>query len=308
MIGGYLFQQAQPELEDRLHQTLEDTYQRIPCGNSGFLFHDRPYSDFPTASFTSDRLTLLTQDLLVISNAEEEYRLLDGKQELPDLFLRKHTDAFREIISDYRLIVLEQQAEESTLYLVSHRAGNGRMYYSRTATGILFCSDLRFLLTILPLDVNDAALYAALKYCAIPEPLTISRNIEVVPPAHYLRYDLHNGTAQSQVYYQFDFPCDRRHDMADTFDTLLQPVKHSLRKSAKFLQSFHPAILISGGIDSSLYASYMHEFDRGKARYMALTAPLATTTLNSFLPKCWPTKSMLTCTSGRWNSKMHCRS
>lgn len=265
MIGGYLFRQPQPELAERLHQTLGDNFQRIPCGNSGFLFHDAPYADFPTTSFTSDCLTLLTQDLLVISNTDGEYRLLDGEQELPDLFLRKHTDVFQEIVSDYRLIVLDQQKEETNVYLVSHRAGNGRMYYSRTAIGILFCSDLRFLLKILPLDVSDAALYAVLKYCAIPEPLTISRNIEVVPPAHYLRYDLRNGTAQPHVYYQFDFPCDRQQAPAETFDTFLQPVKHSLRKSAKFLQTFHPAILISGGIDSSLYASYMHEFDQGKS-------------------------------------------
>ncbi|GAK54771.1 asparagine synthase (glutamine-hydrolyzing) [Candidatus Vecturithrix granuli] len=264
MIGGYLFQQQQPELARHLHDVLGETYQRIPCGDIGFLFHDTPYSDFATASFTSDRLTLLTQDLLVLSNANGEYRSLNGQKEVPDLFLRKNTEMFHEIVSDFRMIILAHEQSEITLYLVSHRAGNGRMYYSAADSGILFCSDLRFLLKVVPLAVNDAALYAVLKYGASPEPLTISRNISVVPPAHYLRYDLKKGTAQPRVYYQFEFPCDQRQNTPEEFDTLLQPVKQSLCKSASFLCQYHPAILISGGIDSSLYASYLHEFDQGE--------------------------------------------
>ncbi len=97
-----------------------------------------------------------------------------------------------------------------------------------------------------------------------PEPMTISRNISVVPPAHYLRYNPKKGTAQIQVYYQFEFPCDQQQHKTDEFDALLQPLKQSLRKSARFLQRYHPAILISGGIDSSLYASYLHEFKNGE--------------------------------------------
>ncbi len=65
----------------------------------GFLFHDTPYADFPTTSFISDRLTILTQDMLVINHTNEEYRLLDGQKELPDLFLRKGTEVFHEIVS-----------------------------------------------------------------------------------------------------------------------------------------------------------------------------------------------------------------
>lgn len=264
MIGGYLFQQEQLKLVKRLHELLGETYQQIPCGNMGFLFHDTPYADFPTTSFISDRLTILTQDMLVINHTNGEYRLLDGQKELPDLFLRKGTEVFHEIVSDFRMIVLDQKQADTALYLVSHRAGNGRLYYSQTEAGILFCSDLRFLLKIVPLVANDAAIYAMLKYCAIPEPMTISRNISVVPPAHYLRYNLKKGTAQIQVYYQFEFPCDQQQHKADEFDALLQPLKQSLRKSARFLQRYHPAILISGGIDSSLYASYLHEFKNGE--------------------------------------------
>ncbi len=42
----------------------------------------------------------------MINHTNEEYRLLDGQKELPDLFLRKGTEVFHEIVSDFRMIVL----------------------------------------------------------------------------------------------------------------------------------------------------------------------------------------------------------
>ncbi len=264
MIGGYLYQYAEPEVSERLNLVLNDTYQRIALGASGLLFHDNPFADAPTAVYTSERLTMLSQDLLVSSNAAGEHAALSVQQDLPELFLRKQTGVFDEIVSDYRLIVVERASADSTLYLVSNRAGNGRLYYALLNSGILFASDLRFLLKVLPFEANDLAMYAILKYGATPEPMTISKNIAVVPPAHYLQYNTQTGRSQTRTYFQFDFPCDRQPPGQD-FDAMLQPAKQALRQSAGFLRRYDPAILISGGIDSSLYAAYLHEFDDGQS-------------------------------------------
>jgi asparagine synthase (glutamine-hydrolysing) len=263
MIGGYIFFHEDPGITDRLNKALKETYTRILGGDNGFLFHDNPFSDFSTTVYASESLTMLSQDLLVTSNSDGEYSLLNLHNDFPDLFLRKKAEALHDIVSDYRLIVIERKKDDTDLYLVSNRAGNGRMYYSTTESSILFSSDLRFLLSIVPFEVNEPAVYAILKYGATPEPMTISQNIAVVPPAHYLRYSLKSGTCQTHIYFQFEFPCDTRQHSIDEFDTLLQPAKHALRKSAQFLRQQNPAILISGGIDSSLYASYLHEFDDG---------------------------------------------
>lgn len=261
MIGGYIYFHEHPEITDRLNAALGETYTRIPCGDNGFLFHDNPFSDFETAVYSSESLTMLSQDMLVTGNSDGDYALLNLRDDLPDLFVRKKTESFHDIVSDYRLIIIECKKEEADLYLVSNRAGNGRMYYSTIESGLLFSSDLRFLLDIVPFEVNDPAVYAILKYGATPEPMTISQNIAAVPAAHYLRYSVRSGTSRTSVYFQFEFPCDTRQHHVDEFDTLLQPVKHRLRQSAQFLRQYNPAILISGGIDSSLYASYLHEFD-----------------------------------------------
>ncbi len=263
MIGGYLFQYEDPDMMNRLNKALRGPYTWIPCGEMGFLFHNEPFSDVPTAVYTSEHLTMVSQDLLVTSNTEGEYAFLDLCHDLPELFVRKQAEVFHDIVSDYRLIIIDRGKEETALYLVSNRAGNGRMYYSMTEGGILFASDVRFLLHIVPFELNDPAVYAILKYGAIPEPMTISQNIAAVPAAHYLRYSVKSGTSHTNGYFQFEFPCDVTQHSVDEFDALLQPVKHTLRKSAQFLRQQRPAILISGGIDSSLYASYLHEFDGG---------------------------------------------
>jgi len=259
MIGGYIFQAENAGIMDRLNTALGTSAYRTPCGNTGFLFFDHPFSDSPTAVYSSDSLTILSQDLIVTRNADGNYAALDLCTDFSELFRRKKIDALKDIVSDYRLVLVERQQAETHVYLVSNRAGNGRMYYATLESGILFASDLRFLLKIVPLDVNDAAVYAILRYGAIPEPMTISRNIAAVPPAHYLHVDVRSRTQRTDSYFQFEFPCDKRPSISADFDACLQPAKDSLRKSAHFLRQRRPAILLSGGIDSSLYALYLSE-------------------------------------------------
>ncbi len=264
MIGGYIYRHEEPVILKKTNQALGDTFTRIPAGNKGFLFFDHPYKDFQTSCYTSDNLTLLSQDLLVAGNDQSDYTLINPQQDLPDRYVSKKIGMLNGIVSDYRLIIFEQNHSESQLYLISQRAGNGRMYYHTTEAGILFASDIRFLLRIVPLEVSQSALYAILKYGAIPEPLTISKQITAVPPAHFLQYVVDTSTCRIKVYFQFEFPCDTRPEPVKDFDVLLQPLKHTLRKSARFLRQQNPAILLSGGIDSSLYGSYLHEFDNGE--------------------------------------------
>jgi asparagine synthase (glutamine-hydrolysing) len=259
LIGGYLYRSENKEISHRLKKALKDSFQKIPYRNSGILFFDQPYGDFKTSFYTSEQLTILTQDLLVTADSEDTYTLLEVHKTLPELFLRKKIEVLNDIVSDYRLILIEQGETDTILYLVSNRAGNGRMYYYRDNRGMLFCSDIRFLLKIIPWQVNDLALFSILKYGAIPEPLTIAQKIEAVPVAHFLQYELKSGLYQTRAYFHFKFLADEYKGEIENPDHFIQPAKQKLRQSAQFLMKYQPAILLSGGIDSSLYALYMKE-------------------------------------------------
>ena len=259
MIGGYLFRDEEENVNYKLMNALPKSFNKKSLGDYGLLFYDNPYSDFKTGLYSSDTLTILSQDLLVTSNSNGEYTSLDTSKNLADLFLQKKTELFKDIVSDYRLVVIEHNKTDTNLYLVSHRAGNGRMYYITLENGILFSSDIRFLLKIVPFSVNDLGVYSMLKFGAIPEPMTISQNINAVPAAHYLNYNLNRNSSQSKVYFQFDFPNDNISDTHYDLNASLLPAKQKLVNSARFLRQYDPSILISGGIDSSLYASYLNE-------------------------------------------------
>ncbi len=258
MIGGYIYQKENKEVMGKLNFALEKSWERVPCGTSGFLFYDKPYPDFHPCLHQTDQLIFLSQDLLVGCDSNDKYFELDPHKDLAELFIHKKTETFNEIVSDYRMVVINRSHNDIYLYLVSNRAGNGRIYYSVVGSGILFSSDVRFLLKVLPFKINDIGVYAILKYGAIPEPMTISEDVSAVPAAHFLSFNIGSSKIQTTPYFQFEFPCDQN-VTPNNFDMLIQPTKERLLKSAHFLSQYKPAILISGGIDSSLYASYLNE-------------------------------------------------
>ena len=258
MIGGYVYRHKNEEIIGKLNYSLGNSYTRVSCATYGFLFYDEPYPEFKTTACQKEDLTFLSQDLLVGRAHDNHYYEMNCTGDLPELFSKKKAGIFEDIVSEYRLIVFSDSKADPHLYLVSNRAGNGRIYYSQIDSGIIFSSDIRFLLRIIPLQMNDLGLYAILKYGAIPEPLTISENISAVPAAHYLSFNIENGKHQISPYFQFQFPCDQN-PVTDDFDQLIRPSKEILLKSAQFLGKYNPAILISGGIDSSLYAACLHE-------------------------------------------------
>ncbi|MHC4551103.1 MAG: asparagine synthase-related protein [Planctomycetota bacterium] len=259
MIGGYVYREIDAALEARLRGRLDGSHTRIPVWDRGCLFHDEPFRGGSTAQVVSDELVGLSQDLLVATGPDGEYRRFDPAAELGPLFARSEIAAFDAIASDFRMVAVRRCEGATTLFLVSHRAGSGRIYYRATEAGVVFSSDLRFLFGLVGGEVSRRGIYAILKYGAVPEPLTIARDIRAVPPAHYLRHEIERGAQQSRPYFKLRFPCEGEEAGARTEDQILQPAAETLRRSARFLQTLRPAILLSGGIDSSLYGCYLSE-------------------------------------------------
>jgi len=108
-----------------------------------------------------------------------------------------------------------------------------------------------------PFEVSRKAIYALLKYGCIPEPLTIAESVSAVPAAHYLQYHPDTGKETLAPYFKYSFPAD---GLLASFDDekLLAKVGDVLRGTAAFLGNYESAMLLSGGIDSSLYGCYLN--------------------------------------------------
>jgi asparagine synthase (glutamine-hydrolysing) len=259
MIGGYVYDEPDAGLDERLRDRLAGSCTRTDLWDRGYLFHDAPYPDKPPSRVLSDRFAALTQDLLVGPAPGGGYRRHELQPDFAERLAADEAAAFDSILSDFRMAVVRRQGEETTLYLVSNRAGSGRIYYHTATSGVVFSSDLRFLLGVIDGEVNPLGIYSILKYGAVPEPLTICSDVRAVRPAHYLRHEVRTGRQRQLPYFRLRFECEG--DARGTTDEreFLPPVRDALRRSASFLATERPAILLSGGIDSSLYGCYLGE-------------------------------------------------
>ncbi len=260
MIGGYLYQTRDANIEKRLAQKLL-SYNRADLWDIGCLFHSNPFQVNQKSFAAAPGAAVVTEDLLVGEDGDSGYRLLDLETDILPRFGKDPESTFDGIQSDFTMAVVSRDAHECALYMASNRAGSGRIYYHQLPSGILLSSDLRFLLSIIPLDVNPLAIYSILKYGSIMPPLTISRNISVVPAAHYGKYDLRTGELSVRPFYKFKFPCEIGNGAAG-----LDGAKTALKKSADLLGRYPTAMLLSGGIDSSLYGCYMSKAARESIR------------------------------------------
>jgi len=259
MIGGYIYGERDEEFESRLRSRLDGACVTIAAWDHGLLFHDEPYPAHPTSVLASEELIALTPDILATPGPDGEYRRFDLQADLAERLSKDASAAFDSIASDYRMAAVRRRGDETSLYLVSNRAGSGRMYYHALDSGVVFSSDLRLLLRVVSCDVSLLGVYSILKYGAIPEPMTIYTGIDAVPPAHFLEYDVRTGRQKQVPYFKLSFECENDEGRARDESRYLPPVEEALRRSSRFFGSYRPAIMLSGGIDSSLYGCYLSE-------------------------------------------------
>ena len=261
MIGGYIYGKEDTGMRRHLQDRLPPSCQQIPVWENGLIFFTNPFSSERRLWAGSPDLVCLSEDMLISREGAGGYVGLDIQNDFQRRFLQRGTNAFDSIQNDFRMAVVSKTGDSRTLYLASNRAGAGRIFYHKLESGIVFSSDLRFLLSIVPFDVNRLAIYSILKYGSVPEPLTISRTTSAVPAGHYLEYDIIGARDSLHPYFQFDFPggtCPAQEDDA----AMLEPVKGALKRSADFLSHTPTAMLLSGGIDSSLYGCYLKQAGR----------------------------------------------
>jgi asparagine synthase (glutamine-hydrolysing) len=261
MIGGYIYSRKDEDIEARLKAVMRPDWPCLKVWEHGFFFYTNPFHAEQSLCWTRGDAVGLSEDLLVTRDGSGCYRLLDIDHDFAGRWPGQAPEAFGSIQNDFRMAVACNRGGEPLLFLASHRAGSGRIYYHRLKTGIIFCSDLRLLLKIVPFQVSRMAVYAILKYGSAPEPLTISENVLAVPAAHFLRYDILGGGESVAPYFKYGFAEGGLPPLPDT-DSALAPVRDVLRNTAKFLGQYPTAMLLSGGIDSSLLGCYLNE---GKA-------------------------------------------
>jgi asparagine synthase (glutamine-hydrolysing) len=164
---------------------------------------------------------------------------------------------------------------EKTLFLARDRMGIKPLYVWRFPGGLAFASEVKALRALPggPHEVEPEAVAQYLLWGSVPEPLTIAKGVECLPPATWMLYKA--GTITRRTYWEFpgasaSLPntplssLDTKHQTPNTFlyssrDEVLEALRPVLLESVR-LRCISDAPLgafLSGGIDSSSVVSLM---------------------------------------------------
>jgi asparagine synthase (glutamine-hydrolysing) len=149
------------------------------------------------------------------------------------------------------------------LLLVRDRLGVKPLYYSATASGITFGSEIKSLLedADVPRDWSPAALDAYLTLQYVPCPQTMYDGIWKLPPGHLLVAE--RGHVSTRRYWDLTFTGDgnpaRENEYLEQLDAL---VNESVR--LRLISDVPLGAFLSGGIDSSAVVASMAETCAGR--------------------------------------------
>jgi len=159
---------------------------------------------------------------------------------------------------------------KNKLYLCRDRIGIKPLYYGWIQDEFMFASELKpyYLMPSLKKEISKEAVVQYLTLGYIGAPLTIFNSIKKVPPGHYMELDL-SLKSKDVISVKYWDICDYAYneqgliedpaDALDAIDSLLSDI------TKKYLISDVPlGVFLSGGIDSSLVASYAQQFFTGK--------------------------------------------
>lgn len=143
------------------------------------------------------------------------------------------------------------------LFIARDRVGKKPLYYTLTAQGALvFGSELKCLLEHPDVrrEINPEAINAYLSLGYVPDPLSVFRGIEKLPPGHHLTFE--NNRIALKEYWDFTYAPTANHRSEDDY---LEELRALLEEAVRIrLVSDVPlGAFLSGGVDSSTVVGLM---------------------------------------------------
>ena len=149
---------------------------------------------------------------------------------------------------------------DRTVWLARDPFGMKPLYLFEDAEKFVFCSELRPLATLpgLPVDIDSAAIEDYLTFRYIPGERTVFRQVRRISAGAVIR--IRDGRAMA---YPVDHQLEPTQAFAGTFDDAKSELRRIVRSSVEtHLVAERPlALLLSGGLDSSIIAATLKALD-----------------------------------------------
>ncbi len=171
-----------------------------------------------------------------------------------ELYARKGPDALKLLRGMFALAIWDRRARR--LFLARDPYGIKPLYVARTAKGILFASQVKGLLASgLVNPVHDpAGVVGFYMWGSVPEPFTLYREIAPVPAGSYVFASV-DGVSAPQLYAEVGASWEAARDDSQLEALVREALDDSVR--AHLVADVPVAVLLSGGVDSSVLAGLM---------------------------------------------------
>jgi asparagine synthase (glutamine-hydrolysing) len=153
-------------------------------------------------------------------------------------------------------------ARRQRLLLARDRVGIKPLYYANTGKALVFGSEIKAILAdpSVPRRLDLAAVDRFLTYYYVPGDITPLRDVQKLPPGHYLSVE--GGRVSVTPYWDLQFPATRPatslDESAEALNTLLSDTVKS-----HMISDVPVGILLSGGVDSTGMLHYASQHAEG---------------------------------------------
>jgi asparagine synthase (glutamine-hydrolysing) len=140
------------------------------------------------------------------------------------------------------------------LVLARDRLGVKPLYYYAQDEKLIFASEIKAIVQVpeVKREINPEALYHYIGYEFVPAPATMFRNVQKLPPGHYLRYK--DGKTEIVRYWDVEFH-RQAHSRQYYEETMRDMLTESVRK--RLVSDVPLGVFLSGGLDSSAVVALM---------------------------------------------------
>lgn len=137
------------------------------------------------------------------------------------------------------------------------RMGKKPLFYSAQDGRFMFASEIKALFAAgLPIGVDFSTMGSLLAYGYVPPPETLYRQVEQLPPAHFLVLDEAGGRPRIERYWDLSFdagaPAPAEEEAAEKVRELL-----TQSVSRRLVSDVPLGVFLSGGLDSTIIAGIM---------------------------------------------------
>ncbi len=140
-----------------------------------------------------------------------------------------------------------------TVIIARDRLGEKPLYYKLTDTVLAFSSEMKSLIETIPVDgrtLDEESVRAYFHFGYVPEPHTLVRTVQKVPPGHMLICNTESFDTRVEEYWNMsDAPALPAHDQSRRIRDRLEEIQRMIIRS-----DVPVGISLSGGIDSSIIA------------------------------------------------------